>query len=511
MKTKNNFKFRNRSNKKILNQKGGTDFIDSNFISCFDNNLTKIMDAIAMYSGIHAIDPVKAREFIENQTSPIRREAAENLISNTHYITLQQVYDIVGELIEEVYSKFDESETIYLYSGYPEKSFYFLCVIALHHIRQKGYKEPVFIKTLGNELFDIAENSPIIILDDVSYSGSQLSELLKKIYYEQVYKRKKTPPNIYILLIALNDISKRQLSLVPSSERRTRSGIYIDDLKESPFKLIYLEKYLYKPLISILGIEKYNYVKLLFASWLCFEPFVELPCVSLYLDHKIADPVSTFTITLIYGQVPPSNTDFSYFNDLYQYPPSFSHLDPIEKDRLLSELSEDFKSINNKSITLLPKKIIEKFIKIDSETTDKPSTEILFYPFVSSCNQNRLLNEIIQDRKIKELDYFIFMLPQDCFADNNCSISYGNIEEYLNYKNYLNSSGQSLSNTKNEFTETGLEIAELHKKITSFKCPVSWYKKGDLKMGCTVGGGKKNKTRRVYKNRKTRRYRKNKK
>ena len=72
-------------------QKGGNNFMDSDFIRCFNVNLARVMDAVNEYSGKHNIDQELAHEFINGQTSAIRREAAQNLIQNTIYITLEEV------------------------------------------------------------------------------------------------------------------------------------------------------------------------------------------------------------------------------------------------------------------------------------------------------------------------------------------------------------------------------------------------------------------------------------
>jgi hypothetical protein len=483
------FKIKNKS-KKI--QKGGNDYIDADFLRSYDNNLTKVMSAIKEYSGKHGINLELAKEFIDNQTSPIRREAAKNLIDNTIYITLQEVYDIVGELIDMVYREFNSNDTIYLYCGKPEKSGYFLCVIALHHIKEKGYKEPVFLKQLNHECLDFINNAPLIILDDVSYTGSQLSNLLKDIYYSQMYiKNAPNPPNIYILLIALNESSKITLSEVPSSSNRISNhisgNIYMDPLKESPFKLIYLEDRLYKPLISVLGVEQFFYLKLVFTPWFSIKDDDTIyPAISLYLDSKIADPVSTFTTTLIYGQIPPSNIDFSFFLQQLEagggkgnlHSSALSH---EEKTRLLNELPSEYKLENG---TVSIQHIIKKFIELDKP--DKPSDVIAFKPFINTCNENPSLIEIINDASIQKLDYLLFMIQQDTIRDYV-------ITDYI--RTHIKERNQIYGNS----FERGM-----HAKITSIKCPVSWYKKGPFQMV----GGKKNKTRRRRNHGKSRKHKK---
>lgn len=502
--TKIHLKTKRKHTKTLIHQFGSGEIIDQQFTSCYDDNIKKVMAAIEQYSGKHTIDSILATEFVDNQTSPFRREIAKSFIDNTLYITLAEVYDIVGQLIDNAYSELNNDDVIYLYSGMPEKSSYFLSVMALHHIKLKSYKEPVFIKSID---FDVIQESPLLMLDDVSYSGSQLSTQLKAIYYSQVYTKRANPPNIYILLIALNDVSKKLLSEVPSSARTDSTGkIYIDHLKPSPFKLIYLKDRLYKPLISILGIERFVYLKLLFAPWLCLDmnAGIELPCVSLYLDSKIADPVSTFTTTLIYGQIPPSNIDFSYFIESIENgggSECLIDLEPTESARLLQETTPELKTHAN-CISLT--KLIKRFITLD--VTDKPSNIITFKPFINTCKSNTLLQDLINNEHVKQLDYLVFMIPQDCYINNDCSISYDVVKEYLLQKNYLvkqkyqvtsEKTNKLVTRTRLTPSEDGLHISDLHQQITSLKCPYSWYKKGPLQMICTMRGGNK-KTRRNH-------------
>jgi hypothetical protein len=498
------------------NQKGGNNYIDQDFERCYDENLERVMNAIREYSGKHSIDHEKAREFIDRQTSPIRREAAQNLVENTIYITLEEIFIIIGELIERLYNTYNFNnieDNIYMYTGKIDKSTYFLCVLALYHIKEKGYKKPIFVKEMTNIFFDDIRLSPLIILDDFSYSGSQLADQLNYIYHERMYvvPPPNEPPNIHILLIGLNDISKKRLSKVPSERRKVlRSGTMLNYKlsTDSPFKLLYLEDRLYRPLISILGIEKFTYMTLLFSPWIygASGSGLGLPHVSLYLDSKIADPVSTFTTTLIYGQIPPSDVNFQYFIDNDCYPNDLiENLESDEINRLLSELPEEFK-YNNK---LSSQKLIKNFIKLDSENTDRRSDRITFNPFINTCSQNSIINEIIHDENISTLDYLIFMIPQECFNIKDvCSFDNELIKYYLIEKNYI-IEGRGRTG-KDTFTEEGLSILEYHNKITQVKCPISWYKKGPFEMVCISNntyGGKKNRTRRL-KNIKIRKYQK---
>jgi hypothetical protein len=502
MKTKR-YKFRNKSNKIKFYQKGGNNFIDSDFERNYEENLRKVMEAITEYSGKHSIDRTSADKFISSQASPIRIEAAKNLIDNTIYISLQEVYDIIGELIDKFYSQISGTDTIYLYTGKPEKSFYFLCVIALKHIREKGLKQPIFIKNITEEFFTEARNSPIIILDDVSYSGAQLSNWLSGIYLS-LDKKGIQQPNIYVLLVALNDNSKFKLShIIKGSEQII-----------SPFKLIYLDERCYQPIISKIGIEKYFYMLLLFSPW---TVNASTPYVSIYLDHKLADDNSTFTTTLLYGQIPPSNLDYRTFFANEPFVGRVGVFDEDEKRRLISELDSKYISqYGNIKYDELLKNLI------NDVKTEPIMHEISFYPFINLCKNNPVLLENIASPEIKNFDYFVFMLPDNCLNSElnteECILGAStHLLSYLEDKGWykfeeLVLQGPVQRNTRrpmrnfSELTEAGKELIPIHKKITSFKCPISWYKNGQFRMisdtpqqTMAISGGKKNKTRRCQK------------
>ena len=118
--------------------KGG--FIDHTFLQNYDVNIKKINTAIRTLSGKHSIDPEIADRFIHEQLSPVRRQAAKNLVENTIYITLEEVSLIVEELIVKLYTENDFQTNIYFYCGTPKKSFFFMSVLALFYIRKHNNK-----------------------------------------------------------------------------------------------------------------------------------------------------------------------------------------------------------------------------------------------------------------------------------------------------------------------------------------------------------------------------------
>jgi hypothetical protein len=453
--------------------------IDTNFIHFFEPNMKKIQEAIQQYSGQHKINKQKAEIFINSQLSHLRRELAQLLIDNTTYITLEQIFSIVEQLILKLYNEnnLNEKQVIYFYSGNEKKSFYFLNVIALFFIRKHNLKEPLFLKKINSTILEDETNPPIILLDDVSYSGSQLSSMINNIYYTTVVRNKKPSPNIFILLCALNDFSKYKLSNVPIK----KLGPGYSEFTPSPFKLIYMEEYLFIPLISKLGIEKYVFLNLLFSFWTTdnFTPYI-----SLYLDHKIADEVSTYTHALMYGPIPPKQISFDYFLDR----DFFAFSSKIDQGIDVKSLFNEFNKANqtnfineSKDIKKMLPLLVEKFKKLDS--IDKPiaNNNIHFQPFIESCCENKDILMITENPSIQQMNYLMFLVPQDCFTDEpNCSVHYnfedaGLLDFFTNDQNKLNGTKRNIN------------------LITSVKCPFSWYKQGNLTLNGETGGKKSKK------------------
>ena len=160
-------------------------FKDTNFYSCYSSNLEKIQRAIENVSGKYSINSENKQQFIDSQYSPEAKRLAELLITNTHYITLQEVDEIIKQLVYKLYSEnnnFENYGEIFMVVGKENKSTYFISVLAIKYIREFGFKEPIILNGFpGN--FDDPSHSPILYFDDVCYSGSQIHTMLCKFYW----------------------------------------------------------------------------------------------------------------------------------------------------------------------------------------------------------------------------------------------------------------------------------------------------------------------------------------
>ena len=477
-------KGKRRRNRKTRKQGGG---IDHRFLDCHQANLERIETAIRETSGTHAIDHALAEQFIAAQTTLIRRQAARDLVENTIYITLRETDAIIHQLVDQFFANPAILEfyarpgdhTIYVYTGGIQKSNYFLAVLAYKYIRH--YTTNVMFVT--EILFEKIGTNPLLILDDVSYTGSQLSSLLHHIYWGEVAVKgdvvkdefdmstekmisEKTPPSIFILLTALNDVSLSQLSKVPTVKTTMWGPSYFSEFKASPFQLMYLKERLYTPLLYKLGIERYIRMTFLFSP-ITSPKFV--PFVSIYLDHKMADPASTFTTALMYGPIIPNgmfryNGVDEFIVDEFANRAGIHNYDPT----IVQGLVDTYNMEHGTSMTK-HKKIfehaLEKLVKDDSESP----YALNFIPFLNTCKDDPVLVANCQDAKIKQMDYFVFMLPKGCL-EGNCSVDVPDyIEEYY---------GDDYDGTEKA------QLVALHKQVNSYRCPQSWYKNGRLQMSC---------------------------
>jgi hypothetical protein len=447
------------------------------------HNKQKLIDALKL-SGIHKLNKDKAHLFISNQNTPIRRQAAKDLIDNTHYVTLKETFNIIEKLIIKTYEDIDryynhlskeerQNIKIYMYTGPNNKSFYFFACIAMYCIEKYNNKNkqaplqiPIFVDKINTEFLVALENNTLILVDDVSYSGSQLAKMLDSYYNRICIIEGRRPPNIYAVLTALNEFSLNRLSEVTLT--RTEKGTKLNQ-GPSPFKIFYLKEKLYKPLVKIIGIERYYYLNLFFNSWLSSDTNL-----AMYLDHKVADTTSTYKNVYVYGPIVPATYDlnFSYGNtmgDIY----SFKYCSEEENDKLLKDFIKKNPSYTSKKgrafnseftniKTYLIHKANEEIIdsqsspyfrqKVNDIITNKENKDtIQFIPFIETCNKSDQLKRIIEDKEIQEMDYIFFMADPE--------VKRTEIEELI------------------ELTSSKLEdVLRITTLLDNYRCPTHWYK-----------------------------------
>ena len=431
------------------------DCIDTEFLKNHPKNMARIREALKE-SGKYKINKINVEKFISEQLTPIRRQAAADLIENTIYIRLKETMKIVEQLVHQIYERFDK-EIPFMYCSKKNKSFYLFSCIALHYIKKHGYQIPTFISSMPKTFLQrVNANTPIIIIDDASYSGSQLSKFVSEIHY---YRHTIGLPNLNIImaLTALNDISLYTLSKV-TIEKSARGSVL--KTVHSPYFIVYLQDRLYLSLVRKIGIERYFYVNLFFNAWTVAN-------IALYLDHKVADSTSTYKNVYVYGPIVPDNYSieeaYGYDNIINVY------LTSLFSDEINQGLVEDFVKENPDFLKKYPNvlseqigtnttKNIRKYLHNKSILLDiidkrhKPG--IQFYPFIQKCSNSTRLKEIIKDPSVINIKYLFFMF------DKGLAI----LDDYIDIID--------------DFDETS-KVIDL---LESHRCPSSFYKNGLLQL-----------------------------
>jgi hypothetical protein len=183
--------------------------------------------------------------------------------------------------------------------------------------------------------------------------------------------------------------------------------------------------------VDIVGEKRYSYINLFFSPFTFTENH---PIVSMYLDHKIADEVSTYMKVLTYGPIVPSS---------YNYRMLFE--DEMLFEEMLFEDDEQTYFSKSVNVTTLVNEIVDVPDKEPSET-------ITFYPFIDSCSTNTTLQDIIGKHEVQHLSYEVFIAPVECQYPTCMSTYYTDLLIQPN-------------NNK-----------ETVQRINGFRCPTSFYK-----------------------------------
>lgn len=449
--------------------------IHTTFLSSYPVNIEKIKEALRE-SGKHKFHSENVAKFIDGQISPIRRQAARDLIENTKYITLQETFYIVEELILRVYARIDTTQEVFLYCGENKKSFYFFACIAYYFILKHRLKPPIFIKKISNSLIDRLNVDTLLIVDDASYSGFQLGEFLDGMHYYACVMNQRPPINIEVLLIAVNTMSLHTLSRVTLEKSSRGSSL---SYGPSPLHINVLDAYNYNALVIDIGIERYFYVNLFFNAFLNKNTHI-----ALYLDYKVADSTSTYKNVYLYGTIIPSSYNLSDVNEYifgaeipYMYHKVPSHVKVALYQKFIAEnpmyvVPNASELTNYKTILYF---LMKKAIQMDQ--IDRPSKPYMtFVPFIQSCKKSKQLQEILKNKLVRHSKYIWMMYDFDVLKEFN--------EEH---ENFLTSKLDTAFMQQHYPNFTPLisnreETKEVIDLLDSYRCPKNFYKDGYLQM-----------------------------
>jgi hypothetical protein len=407
----------------------------------------KIEDILSMTSGNHAPDSVKLSEWIEAQASPRRRETAKILASNIRYIphseTIQHCKSLITKMYNDPEKPIPVENTLKWFVGPKSKSAYFISILCYHFAKIAGYRLPEVIMTEFD--YDDCINSTIFYLDDMSYSGSQIVQLLMKIYEtaalkspERINRKKRVnlnvikpePSDIRVGVCILTERAKNVLETF-NYGGLTIADVYSKKPIANPYKRYVSE--IIPDLQNVLDPQTYT------DCLIYFNPYRDTPCIC-YFEHKLADSNSTFLNVLRFGIVPPTDINYKF---IYQH-----------EERKWSKYKPYYNQ--NKDIC------------------DKQIERTQFIPFINDCQS--IDPDFIE--KLKALPYHVFMLVEKGTKDED-----GKNLEYGYYQ--INTShNEALFEYKNSVEK---------------RCPHSWYKNAYF-----AGGTKKGKKRNQRRTKKAR-------
>ncbi len=220
----------------------------------------------------HSINTILKTEWLLQSDNNIR-DIAEEFLNITQYISNDIFDDYLLKSVNEMLEYYEELGILHLQFYIPEndykKSNYWVIKKVLKLIINDKYMITI---NHNPNLFD--EKYPIIIADDASYSGTQISSYISDYINMDKYK-------LFILIPFISNIAI----------------IRINEKGNNKIKFIEKNKYEMKPLTEYMEIEK---IKKLF-NYYGTKIITQYP---IYFNHKVADSYSSFPIIYSYGVIP---------------------------------------------------------------------------------------------------------------------------------------------------------------------------------------------------------------
>ena len=382
----------------------------TDFLEQYEKTIMTLLEKKKTLSGTKRIDETQAKTWVQLQKTPLKKKVAQFFIDNTIYVSFSEFFDGIGELIKTNYETItNDGNRIVVVVGDKDKSQYLVAVIALYFIRKFNFREPDdFIDALRKGSYVDTEDH-IIMFDDMSYSGSQMSNLLQTIYrslypfvVDDEAAAAKRLPKIKLLLYGVNPNSLARLNTVNVVKMK-------DELKSmgkgktiliptrrpaeivSPFKTYYHK--MFKTFREI-DAEMCHLTNYFYAPFLQGHPYL-----SIYFDHKVADDVSTYMKVLTYGPIIPGSYSILSHQtnrDLFS--------EDFPDERLPSFIFDN--TLTKKEIENILPELALKYGHLDPlDATDKITD---FNPFLSDCTYTEEIYE-----KLRKIPYNRFVYPEN--------------------------------------------------------------------------------------------------
>lgn len=224
----------------------------------------------------HPFDINNVSLWLDKSDPSIRKIATEFILKTvyinhskflkTYKVAIKEMLDILKTNVLQFFINVDDIN----------KSSYWIMQIIKKYINKKKYT----IKII-NDVKKLDESFPVIIADDASYSGSQISNTIGENFQNTKY-------NIFILIPFISNTS---IDII----KRT----YTDNLNEGSIMFLDRSIYIMKPIYELMSKDK---IEKLFLYYSNNPKYIrEYP---IYFDHKVADNYSSFPLIYTYGIIP---------------------------------------------------------------------------------------------------------------------------------------------------------------------------------------------------------------
>ena len=259
----------------------------------------------------HTINKEKASQWVSKQKTGERQRLAQILLDNLRYISHKELLEALQTCVEKAKAQLKEGPVIFIV-GSPSKSNYYISLLFAHFWLKQGL--PIHAVTTNLIHIDsVSIGGNFLDIDDMSYSGSQTDDSLLRTYVIYLNKfRKVVKENLehnpeyagtymflprHIVEKTLDNIGFQYIVVRAFMSDISFDRLTKDNSPKMPFQICTSEIIPYLP-----GVETSDKKKLeaLFNN----EGDVSS---TVYFDHKVADPLSTFLYAITFGVVPEKN------------------------------------------------------------------------------------------------------------------------------------------------------------------------------------------------------------
>lgn len=491
-------------------------------------NLEKIINKIE-YSREHGQRYKPTEEalasWISRQHTPYRRQACQAFVDHSHYYTFFQAVTMletqINHAVRDIQSSPRNHGMICIFLPVEKgedigQSSILFGLYGYHVLTQTIPSEQIrFIDSDDLERMkeeNTLSTSTILLLDDFSYSGSQLKTSIQQLYflYEDTI-------HLSVCLVGCSDKAKDSIFVKPKA--KTKYGVryyrppqYLSDNYKLYTGIVIPTMYnLYKQ--NTLNKETYLFMEYF------FRPFNGTLKVSVFFEHKMADDLSTLSSILRYGAIIPAG--YKVTGSGSGNPEWVRHMDVIQKeydfvDRITADMSPE-EAYRIEYIPLLP----ECSAMDSSHLLDIQSYYSIVLSGALNIDQSKHIDHLVKVYKerykrfdasdsLDETRFYEFMIeqykqetgktdiPDDELNEEDIWGHWDNVHsvvEEMFYKPRGSTEYYYKTYTPVQFFNDITPIEQMRKQ----RCPVSFYKQPDF---FQMGGRKR--IRRNHRNRRMR-------